>query len=65
MAIYTDTARASTRKVTPIRSGAPKGHRCPRTLLRLRVERSIAHSRRPPAHRPDSDWGLAQPLENV
>ena len=36
------------------------GHRCPRTLLRHRVERSIAHPRRQPAHRPDAFRGLAQ-----
>jgi hypothetical protein len=36
------------------------GHRCPRTLLRRRVERSIAHPRRQCANRSDRFRGLAQ-----
>ena len=42
------------------RSSGDHGRPC--TLLRHRVERSIPHARRQPAHRPDAFRGLAQPL---
>ena len=59
----TGTSRRTRRTIPARNPGSTRGgHRCPRTLLRCRVERSIAHPRRQPAHRPDAFRGLAQPL---